>query len=243
MPDQIKRLLVVAVVVLAGFLAARHYLMPKDFGELGHFRSSAVDSVADLPIKYAGHQACFECHDDIHTKKSNSYHRKVNCEACHGPAAEHVASMGDVLPAVPRDRANCVLCHVYNPAKPSGFPQIDPVAHNPVKPCISCHDPHAPNPPSTPGECNACHGNIARTKALSPHALLECIRCHVTPEGHKLTPRSVRAGKFSERADCGQCHDQDAVVDKLIPRVDVARHGGENLCWQCHYPHSPEASK
>ena len=26
-----------------------------------------------------------------------------------------------------------------------------------------------------------------------------------------------------------------------IPRVDLASHAGRDLCWQCHYPHFPEA--
>ena len=28
--------------------------------------------------------------------------------------------------------------------------------------------------------------------------------------------------------------------DKEIPRVDMATHGERYVCWQCHYPHSPE---
>ena len=176
--------------------------------------------------------------------KKNSYHRTVNCEACHGPAAAHIASFNEdeiVLPTVPRKRGSCPLCHEYNPAKPTGFPQIDPVTHNPVKPCISCHDPHAPTPPEVPGECSACHAHIARSKALSPHAMLECTQCHIVPEEHKTYPRSYLPSKPISRADCGKCHHESAESDKFIPRIDIATHGEEYLCWQCHYPHYPEA--
>jgi ribosomal protein S27AE len=132
------------------------------------------------------------------------------------------------------------LCHGYNPSRPTGFPQIDPVTHNPLKPCISCHNPHAPEPPHTPEECGACHGQIARTKAVSHHADLPCTRCHETNQQHKIAPLTSRPTKPVARAFCGQCHAPDAKSDKDIPRVDMASHGERYVCWQCHYPHSPE---
>ena len=241
MPDQIKRLLILATIVLILFIALRKLFIPATFGVYGHYRAAAVDSISALPINYAGHKACLDCHDDIEAVKSKSYHRWVNCEACHGPGEEHIQSGGDVRPTVPRDRAHCVLCHTYDPAKPTGYPQIDPVAHNPVKPCITCHNPHAPDPPYLPDACSACHTGIAKTKALSPHALLECTVCHDTPDEHKLSPRAVRPGKPVSRADCTKCHARDADADKFIPRIEAASHGEKNLCWDCHFPHYPEA--
>ena len=72
---------------------------------------------------------------------SSPFHSGVSCEVCHGPAAEHVAAPGNVRPDAPRERGFCPLCHGYDASRPSGFPQIDPVAHNPTVPCMSCHDP------------------------------------------------------------------------------------------------------
>ena len=63
-PDQIKRLLVVVLILAAVFLVIRQYLIPKGFGEYGHYRPAAIDSVLAQDIKYAGHQVCIECHDD-----------------------------------------------------------------------------------------------------------------------------------------------------------------------------------
>jgi len=244
MPDQIKRLLIVVVIVGAIFIVVRAYFIPESFGKYGHYRAVAVDSVKAQNVQYAGHQVCIDCHDDIYDVKKNSYHRNVNCEACHGPSAEHVASFEEddtVLPTVPRARDHCTLCHGYDPAKPTGFAQIDPVAHNPMKPCISCHNAHAPDPLEVPGECGACHAKISRTKALSPHALLNCIECHTTPEEHKSNPRAWLPDKPVNRSDCGKCHSSAVENGRFIPRIDSSTHKEGYLCWQCHYPHSPRA--
>lgn len=243
LPDQVKRLLVIIVLIVVGFLVVKKLLVPESYGRYGNYRGAAIDSIGGLKVKYAGHAVCFDCHDDIAAEKKDSHHRTVNCEACHGPSAEHVASFDTdevVLPFASRDRGYCPLCHVYDPAKPTGFPQIDPVSHNPVKPCISCHNPHAPEPPTVPGECSACHEGITRTKALSPHGLLECTECHVTSEEHMNNPRSSRPTKPGSRNDCGKCHAQDSESEKHVPKISMAAHGEGYLCWQCHYPHYPE---
>jgi hypothetical protein len=242
MPEQIKRLLIFAVFIGVIFIAFRILLKPKSFGEMGHYRALAIDTVISHPIKYAGHQICSECHEEIAFAKQKSYHREVNCETCHGPAQVHIDSGAEILPDIPRGRDHCALCHEYNPARPTGFPQIDLVAHNPLKACVSCHNPHTPDPLRIPDDCSACHGNISRTKALSPHALLECTVCHYTPDEHKKQPRKVEAMIPATRADCAKCHDKLAIVQILNPpRIDLNTHGENYLCWQCHYPHFPES--
>jgi hypothetical protein len=133
------------------------------------------------------------------------------------------------------------LCHGYDPGRPTGFPQVDPVTHNPVRPCIGCHQPHAPETPRPPEHCGACHGSIARTHVVSNHALIDCTRCHQTEKRHITAPHLSRPGKPSSREFCGQCHGREAASDKRIPRVDLATHEPAYVCWQCHYPHFPEA--
>jgi hypothetical protein len=169
-----------------------------------------------------------------------SNHRGVSCEVCHGPAANHAASPMEVKPAINRERDLCTVCHAFNPSRPSGFPQIDPVSHNARTPCATCHQPHAPEPPVTPGECSACHGQIARQKAVSHHSGLPCTTCHQTPDQHKEAPRSVRPSRPTDRAFCGGCHAEPAMAGSGIPQVDMQTHGERYLCWQCHYPHYPE---
>lgn len=264
-PEQVKRLGAVAVVLVGALVTARLYLVPADFGKTGHFRASAVTEVAAQKISYAGHEKCTECHDDVVAVKNAGFHKGVTCEVCHGPAAAHAEDPGSVTPPAPRERGSCPLCHEYLASRPTGFPQIVSASHNPMKPCISCHKPHDPKPPETPKECSACHASIARTKALSPHVYVECTRCHETPEEHKLTPRRVSPSIPETREFCGGCHAKDAAKEapkepakdvvkdttqpamdeaalvKAAPKVDMATHGERYVCWQCHYPHLPEA--
>ena len=239
-PEQIKRLVVVFVIIISLFIVIRPILIPSDFGEYGHYRSSAVTEIITQDIKYAGRQICYDCHDDVVDLKQTGYHKDLSCEVCHGPAAAHTED-DEVELAAPRERGYCAICHEYLPSRPTGFPQIISGSHNPMKPCITCHDPHDPKPTETPKDCEACHGQIANSKSLSKHVYIPCIRCHETPEQHKVQPRQVFAGKPVNREFCGGCHGQEVVTDKEIPRIDLQTHEESYVCWQCHYPHQPEA--
>jgi hypothetical protein len=240
-PDQVVRLTVLAVLAVVALLAVRSRFVPPDFGEKGHYRTGAVQLAADLPIRHAGWQACVECHTEEGELRAASYHRTLSCEVCHGAAAAHAEDPAAMTPRVPRGRGEgCMYCHEYLPARPTGFPQIVERLHNPTEACIHCHDPHDPTPPSTPEQCSACHGHIARIKAISPHAALACERCHETPPAHLVDPRANLPAKPRERQFCGSCHAEGAAASAAIPRVALADHGGSYLCWQCHYPHFPE---
>lgn len=241
-PDQVLRLAVVFILLGAGLVAARVKLVPESFGKLGHFRAAAIDTAAAVPAKYAGWQVCVECHDDEGTAKSRSYHRTLSCEICHGPSLAHAEDPDSGLPVVPRKRGEvCLYCHSYLASRPTGFPQVIERLHNPVKACIECHNPHDPTPPQTPEQCTACHAQIARTKAVSYHAPLECQTCHEAAPEHRQNPRAFLPKKPVSREFCGTCHARGADSPPEIPRVDLQSHGGTYLCWQCHYPHHPEA--
>ncbi|MBT3233883.1 MAG: hypothetical protein HN356_13860 [Calditrichaeota bacterium] len=245
MPGQVKRLLIFVVIICVLFVVSRVLLVPEGFGKYGHYRATAIDTIIALPINYAGHIVCNDCHDDIAETKDASYHQGVNCESCHGPSNDHVQSLEEdeiILPSAPRDRNQCSICHAYSPAKATGFPQIDVVTHNPVKPCISCHDPHAPDPPSVIGGCIACHRGITRTKALSAHSNIECNECHTTQDEHMVNPRAFRPDKPRSRDLCGKCHAKGATSETFTKKVDMTEHGVGYLCWQCHFPHHPEAN-
>ena len=241
MNQQIPRLLGVFVVAGSGLLAARHYLIPPTFGALGHYRAAALNSVTVRQSKIAGASVCAECHDDISSKRAKGNHHTVSCEVCHGPAADHATNL-EPKPVIPQPRRFCPVCHAYDPSRPTGFPQIDPVAHNPLTTCTKCHDPHAPVPPVVPEECTACHGQIARAKASSKHVRLPCTTCHQAPEQHKVTPRAVRPTKPSDASACLKCHSQpDEAKQNEAPQIDVATHNQRYACWDCHYPHNPRA--
>jgi hypothetical protein len=125
------------------FLVVRHYIVPRSFGQYGHYRGAAINEIAVRPAKFAGHQTCETCHSDVLDVKSKGKHAHVNCEACHGPLAAH-ASDPSVTPVKPDTAALCQRCHTASAAKPKGFPQVDPVEHSNGVPCETCHQPHSP---------------------------------------------------------------------------------------------------
>ena len=242
-PQKLLPLVAIAVLGLGALIAARQILVPKTFGEYGHYRAAAMDDIRKQDIAYAGISVCAECHDDIFAMKQQSLHRGLTCEVCHGPAAKHANAPDEFTPDAPRGRGYCPLCHGYNISRPSGFPQIIAERHNPGKPCMSCHNPHNPTLPNTPEDCSACHRGIYNVKLVSHHAALPCTQCHVVPEGHKNSPHLVQALKPTSRETCGTCHAKNASSDSFVPRIDMDKHGERYLCWDCHYPHYPEANE
>lgn len=239
-PEQLSRMIIVIILLLVAFVIVRSLLVPKNFGLYGHFRADAINDNASVEMKYAGQQICAECHDDVVDVKHAGFHKNLACEVCHGPAKQHTEEPEAGQLRIPRGRGYCPLCHEYLPARPTGFPQIISASHNPMKPCITCHNPHDPKPLHTPKECSACHAEIARTKSLSRHVYVPCRRCHEAPREHFQSPRLNLPSKPAEREFCGQCHATDADSEKGIPRIDLQTHYKRYVCWQCHYPHLPE---
>lgn len=240
-PRQIIGLAFIFVIVIALLIIARILFIPASFGKYGHYRAKAVDEIASKQVKYAGYEACVECHEEIYEPKQKSHHKNLSCESCHGPAAKHVESPDEFIPNAPRERGYCPLCHDYNPSRPTGFPQIITELHNPGKACMACHNPHIPILPHKPEECNACHREISNVKSVSHHAALPCVRCHDVPAKHMINPKFAFASAPVERKFCGGCHDEDAPGSEGISRVNLDTHGERYLCWDCHYPHQPEA--
>lgn len=241
-PDQIIRIAIIFIIMGLALVVARFFLVPKSFGKLGHYRAEALVKEANGQIKYAGAESCNECHSDIVEEKAVSFHKNLSCEGCHGPAYRHIMSPEDFKPIKPVKREDCVICHGYLASRPTGFPQIIEIVHNPDEECITCHNPHDPTPPVVPEKCSACHANIARPKSLSAHAKLKCQDCHNVPDEHRQNPRIIRLQLPTKSSTCLHCHAQEAKSAISIPRID-ALHYPKYLCWQCHYPHLPEVSK
>jgi Cytochrome c7 and related cytochrome c len=138
------RLAAVFVIGALVFLALRTYLVPRSFGQYGHYRGDAMVEIAARPLHYAGHQACESCHNDILEKKKSGKHVRVNCEACHGPLAQHADDPASLQPGKLDVARLCVRCHEANIAKPKDFPQVASVDHSSGLPCDTCHQPHSP---------------------------------------------------------------------------------------------------
>jgi len=237
LPSHIRRLIVFSVAVVVGVVWV-YAAIPRSYVDRSLHRRLTVEREAARELSFAGTDACDECHQEVRAVALQGPHHDVSCEVCHGPSAAHTQDDA-IKPPAPRGRTLCPVCHLYDPARPTGFPQINPVVHNPVVPCIRCHAPHDPTPSGPPRVCTACHGDIGRTQSLSPHALLDCVTCHEAPEEHKVTPRNIKPAKPKTRSFCGGCHGVGAERSDA-PKVDIATHGEKYLCWQCHYAHMPE---
>jgi transcription elongation factor Elf1 len=132
------------VLAFLAFLVIRHYVVPKSFGQYGHYRGAAIAEIAARPVHFAGHQKCESCHSDVLDVKKKGKHANVNCEACHGPLANHADDPADVTPPNLDTAVLCVRCHAASSAKPRTFPQVVAADHANGVPCETCHQPHSP---------------------------------------------------------------------------------------------------
>lgn len=126
------------------FLVLRSFLVPKSFGQYGHYRGDALAEVRTHAIQYAGHQTCETCHTDVLEIKEKGRHARVACESCHGPLAKHADDPTAQQPEKPDTRVLCVRCHEASTAKPKKFPQVVSEDHSAGLACNECHKPHSP---------------------------------------------------------------------------------------------------
>ena len=133
------------VLAFLVFLVIRGYVVPKSFGQYGHYRGNSIGEIAARPVRFGGHQACETCHVDVLDAKKNGKHAHVNCEACHGPLANHGDDPASVIPPKLETAVLCVRCHAASAAKPKGFPQVAAEEHSTGLPCETCHQPHKPS--------------------------------------------------------------------------------------------------
>jgi hypothetical protein len=246
LPEQVTRLGIVILVVVAIVLSLRLFILPPDWFSAKPHQAAKVEREMAKPMSYAGVTTCRKCHDEEFAAKYAGYHRNISCENCHGPAAAHAANRKDksLYPRRPKDREFCLACHTYDTSRPNGFPQIDPLDHYSSKQCVRCHDPHDPTPEEPVKECSGCHGRITHMKDRSTHGPLACAECHQVEDTHLAHPRTSRPSKPDTRESCGRCHAEgstDPAVAKAL--VDMDSHGGTRVCWECHYAHLPEGSK
>lgn len=155
-------LLASAVVM---FIIIRSFVVPKDFGKLGHFRASAIDDVVAREPRHIGSKACADCHADIYTAWIKGKHLTPQCENCHGPGLLHSKLQGgDSIDAYsdaikknknairrPTGIQECKWCHVKTFERPSTLKFIKSVeghitdmggTYSPGAKCINCHSPH-----------------------------------------------------------------------------------------------------
>jgi len=142
--EHLARLAVVMVIALLAFIVLRAAVVPRSFGQYGHYRGAAIAEVAARPIAHAGHEVCEACHSDVVDQKKQGRHVVVPCEACHGAQARHADDPASIKPPKLDTAVLCARCHEANGAKPKAFPQVVTADHSGGLPCDSCHQPHRP---------------------------------------------------------------------------------------------------
>ncbi len=137
-----------AIVLVAGmaiFFLIRNTVVPKAFGQYGHYRPAALALNRQRALSFAGQQECLLCHDEEAKARAAGKHAHVSCEACHGPQAKHAADPMSLKPALPDVAVLCARCHEKDAAKPKSFPQVATAEHSGGMLCNSCHQPHNPH--------------------------------------------------------------------------------------------------
>ena len=131
-------------IALVAFVALRAVVVPKSFGQYGHYRRAAIAEAAARPIAHAGHDVCEGCHTDVVDQKKQGKHVVVPCEGCHGAQAKHADDPASVKPAKLDTAVVCSRCNEANSAKPKDFPQVATGDHSGGLACDTCHQPHRP---------------------------------------------------------------------------------------------------
>lgn len=143
MPPQIVRLVLLAASIVATYVVARYMMVPRTFGQYGHYRGAALELVASRPPVFAGAKSCDECHADTRDLVEKFEHRRIYCEACHGPSKPHVIHPD--LTTLKLDNDSCMRCHTKDTARPGFVKQVKAADHFAGDKCLECHLPHQPN--------------------------------------------------------------------------------------------------
>jgi len=142
--EHLIRLAVVIAIAVVAFVVLRAAIVPRSFGEYGHYRGAAIGETAARAIVFAGHEVCEGCHADVVEQKKQGKHVVVACEACHGALARHADDPASVTPVKLDTAILCARCHEANSAKPKSFPQVVTADHSGGIACDTCHQPHKP---------------------------------------------------------------------------------------------------
>ncbi len=144
-------LLLVSAAVL--FVLVRHVLIPKSFGDYGHYRYDSVAEYASQQALHGAPDGCIDCHDEEAEARAAGKHATVSCEVCHAPLATHVSDDEKTAPmAVHRSTELCGWCHEKLVARPTTRPQVHMTKHViendgdlTEDACLECHNAHNPS--------------------------------------------------------------------------------------------------
>jgi DmsE family decaheme c-type cytochrome len=182
-----------------------------------------------------GADTCLKCHDEesefpvfsiFKTKHAQPADKRtpfagLQCEACHGPGAEHAKKVPEgqrqapiikfgTKSYVPAEKQNkyCLTCHQGN----ARIVWKDSVHERNDLACASCHKIHAPR-------------DAVLTKTTQPDV---CYNCHqkARADFYKASTHPVRAGLIT----CSECHSPHGTnSNNLLIKPTV-----NQTCYTCH---------
>ena len=109
------RIVATVILLVVCAVGVRVWFAPDNFGELGHYRTGAIEDEMNLPIRNQTNDSCLQCHPYIKKIHLTGVHKTVSCEFCHGPNADHEQD-GKKIAAMPVKRDAeinnlCLRCH------------------------------------------------------------------------------------------------------------------------------------
>jgi predicted CXXCH cytochrome family protein len=87
--------------------------------------------------------------------------------------------------------------------------------------------------------CAECHGDVAEVWHTGRHSIVGCESCHGALARHASGEDTTTPRRPDGRTLCIQCHAKTAGKPVAFPQVVVSEHAGDNVCKDCHVPHSP----
>lgn len=154
--SHVIRICMILVVVVVVGVAVRAMVLPKSFGEYGHYRGTAIEDEMNRPIRNGTNASCLVCHPYIREMHMEGVHKTVSCEFCHGPVADHVKD-GKVIAKLPKKQGKdiktlCLRCHnqIIRARPKESIKMISMPGHLEQKHvrvdhnCNQCHNVHAP---------------------------------------------------------------------------------------------------
>jgi len=200
-------------------------------------------------------KACDGCHFTGYMSEQKRVESGIACEACHGPASEHVkepeskvylASLSDPV----RQNEICLQCHmrnrdnrlkdhnmseIYGDARdyPLGYEAGKPLANYKMVAPFVIGNETKEFYANGMGKKNRTQGNEYVHSMMGKHGIT-CINCH---DPHTLQPT---AQHNSGNALCMKCHSFNAIIGPHERRLEAHTHhkadSKGSLCVECHMP-------
>lgn len=188
-------------------------------------------------------ELCLNCHKVYTESFRNNVHRGIHqgqaCEACHGPASQHLVTRGKEPGTIysfktlsaPQKAEICLKCHTKDQCAPGANWRTSSHAHKGVS-CTDCHTSHYNIPPGTPP---TSFDDQAQAK-FDPRIK----RVSYEPGQEELSIAELKAQSRHmgavEPQICYRCHSNKHDLEVVAHPHQI---GGANSfqCSTCHDPH------